>query len=525
MFSKFTKTFNFKSNFSPITASAVISVLTLTAANAATTPNFDMVGFATLEGGTTGGNGGKVVEVSNFEEFKQYAEDLETPYVIIVKGEINTGIKTHIDGNGHVATSGTETTYGELVQVGNNKTIVGKGDKAFFNRVGLAIQNKHNIIIRNIKFTMSDVPISKTDENKVVAFRNGAEVVLNDPDCIAISADSAVTNWEGKSKQASHNIWIDHCEFYNAPTSNKDRYDGLLDAKNNIYNATFSWNFFHDHHKGSLVGNSNGDSLRHEITFHHNYYKNLDARTPMMRYNNSHLYNNFVEGEGSGNGPNVRQGSDVYFENNHYAGLSKAIFAGDNGVATIVGNYYEGCANFKDSGCNSKKMKISVNPGTSLSSKDTAWVTYDEEIAKGKFDPKKFYSYTADPVSEVKTLVTTYAGIGKIDISEYENGTKIEPTLSSSSSATEPESSSAAESGSSATVESSSSAAEGDSQGVISSTLEYSIPSNAEIQIFSMTGKLLRKGTYAEREQLKASLPHGNYLMRIKSKTTRFNIR
>lgn len=148
----------------------------------AATPDFSQVGFATLGGGTTGGAGGEIVEVSTFAEFKQYAEDLETPYVIIVNGEINTGIKTYIDSDGAVASSGTETTYGEIVLVGNNKTIVGKGSNGFLNRVGLNIQKKHNIIIRNLKFTMSDVPISKTDENKVVAFRNGAEVILNDPD-------------------------------------------------------------------------------------------------------------------------------------------------------------------------------------------------------------------------------------------------------------------------------------------------------------------------------------------------------
>ena len=252
----------------------------------AATPDFSQVGFATLGGGTTGGAGGEIVEVSTFAEFKQYAEDLETPYVIIVNGEINTGIKTYIDSDGAVASSGTETTYGEIVLVGNNKTIVGKGSNGFLNRVGLNIQKKHNIIIRNLKFTMSDVPISKTDENKVVAFRNGAEVILNDPDCISIQADSGDVD---KANQASYNIWIDHCEFYNAYTDNKDRYDGLLDAKNNIYNTTVSWNYFHDHHKGSLIGNGNSDAYRHEITFHHNYYKDIDARSPMMRYNNSHL--------------------------------------------------------------------------------------------------------------------------------------------------------------------------------------------------------------------------------------------
>jgi len=490
-----------------------LTILALNVAAFAATPNFDMVGYATLEGGTTGGNGGNVVEVSNFAEFKQYAEDLETPYVIIVNGEINTGIKTFIDENGHVAASGTETTYGELVLVGNNKTIVGKGESAFLNRVGLMIQNKHNIIIRNIKFTMSDVPISKTDENKVVAFRDGAEVVLNDPDCIAISADSAATNWADKSKQGSHNIWIDHCEFYNAYTSNKDRYDGLLDAKNNIYNATFSWNYFHSHHKASLIGNSNGDSLRHEITIHHNFYKDLDARTPMMRHTRIHLYNNYVLGQGTGNGPNVRYGSDDYFENNHYAGLSKAIFAGDDGVATIVGNYYEGCANFQSSGCNSKKMKISVNPGTTLTSNDTAWVTYDAEISKGTFNPKSVYSYSADPVGDVKGLVTAYSGIGKIDISEYEKGTKIEPVLVSSSSFAEVSSSSEAVSSSSENT-----------THLIAGDVKFDVSPTAKVQIFSLTGKLIKRGLYGEREQLKSGLPQGAYLMQVQGRVYRFSV-
>lgn len=520
-------------------------------ASLAASPNFDMVGFATLGGGTTGGAGGAVVEVSTFAEFKQVAEDPETPYVIVVNGEINTGIKTYIDSDGAVATSGTETTYGEIVLVGNNKTIVGKGTNGFLNRVGLNIQKKHNIIIRNIKFTMSDVPISKTDENKVVAFRNGAEVVLNDPDCISIQADSGDVD---KADQASYNIWIDHCEFYNNYTDNKDRYDGLLDAKNNIYNTTVSWNYFHDHHKGSLIGNGNSDNYRHEITFHHNYYKDIDARTPMMRYNNSHLYNNYVEGAGSGNGPNVRKGSDLYFEKNHYAGLSKAIFAGDDGVATIVDNYYEGCANMMESGCNSKKMKISVNPGTELTANDTVWVTYDAEIAKGTFDPSKYYTYTADAVGDVKSLVTAYSGVGIIDISDYENGTVITPVVSSSSTV-EVLSSSSAESSSSDEVQSSSSeeslsssseepalAEQGDDSNdetalvkrdvskvnfyVAGNRITFSAPAGERVQIFSMTGKFLKQTTaQAGETSLQLNLPQGQYLFKSGKSVYRFTIR
>jgi pectate lyase len=71
--------------------------------------------------------GGTTVTVSSFADFKKYAEEVETPYVILVKGEINTNIPLKIDGSG-------------AVSVENNKTIIGLGSCAFFNRVGLSIQ-------------------------------------------------------------------------------------------------------------------------------------------------------------------------------------------------------------------------------------------------------------------------------------------------------------------------------------------------------------------------------------------------
>lgn len=470
----------------------------------AATPDFGMYGFATLDGGTTGGANGTVVTVSSFADFKKYAEELETPYVILVKGEINTNIPVKIDADGAVSSSGTtSTTYGEIVSVGNNKTIIGLGSDAFFNRVGLSIQKKHNIIIRNIKFTMSDVPISKTDENKVVAYRDGAEVILNDPDCIAISADSAVTDWKGKSTQASYNIWIDHCEFYNAATDNKDRYDGLLDAKNNIYNATFSWNYFHNHHKGSLIGNSNGDSLRHEITFHHNYYKAIDARQPMMRHSMSHLYNNYIEGDnGSGNGPDVRIGSDLYFENNHYASLSKAIFGVDetNSAATIIGNKYEGCFTLMSSGCGSKTMKIVLNPGTTLSSGDTSNVKFDGTVPAGSFKPSAYYSYTVDKVNDVKSIVTTYAGVGKISTSEYEKG----GTTSILKGATSAESLSAT---------------------VHNGRIIVKANPGTALHLFDLRGVEVYKGTMTSTESLlPTKLPKGVYFLKAGMQNLRVNV-
>jgi hypothetical protein len=80
---------------------------------------------------------------------------------------------------------------------------------------------------------MKDVPIARTDENKIVGWVNGSEKILSDPDCISIQADDESV---AEANRISKNIWIDHCEFYNEDPdvmTDKDRYDVLIDGKNN----------------------------------------------------------------------------------------------------------------------------------------------------------------------------------------------------------------------------------------------------------------------------------------------------
>ena len=67
-------------------------------------PDFSCVGFASLNGGTTGGAGGTSVTVVNLYQFKKYVGNA-TPCTIYVKGTL--------EGAGG----------GELVEIGSNKTI------------------------------------------------------------------------------------------------------------------------------------------------------------------------------------------------------------------------------------------------------------------------------------------------------------------------------------------------------------------------------------------------------------------
>lgn len=74
--------------------------------------NFELVGFATQNGGTTGGQAGTVVNVSNYTDLKSYAESTSA-YIIMVNGTISNG------------------PNGGSISVGSNKSIIGVGNSAF----------------------------------------------------------------------------------------------------------------------------------------------------------------------------------------------------------------------------------------------------------------------------------------------------------------------------------------------------------------------------------------------------------
>lgn len=274
--------------------------------------NFGIDGFAACEGesgtnwyrqgGTTGGEGGKVVYAKTFPQLQAYLQ-AKDPYIVIVDKDMTTGVKCYVDAlstgklcDKQDGSEGVETTYGERVMIASNKTLIGvadpqTGEAPLFSRITFVMQTVDNIIIRNCRFTMNGAPILKTGENKIVAYRDGAQVEVGDPDCISIQADktSAKSDWGG-------HIWIDHCEFFNGNASNKDRYDGLLDCKNNVQWLTFSYNYFHNHDKACLFGKGNSDVFGSErtISMHHNFFENIEgSRLPLQRGSYLHYMNNY----------------------------------------------------------------------------------------------------------------------------------------------------------------------------------------------------------------------------------------
>ncbi len=374
-------------------------------------PDFSMYGYATLNGGTTGGADGEIVTPSTFDELVSYVEDPTTPYTILINKEFNTGVSTYIDASGAIVDASSSgaiaTTFGDVLRIGSNKTLLGVGDAAFFNRIGIVVQCQSNIIIRNIKFTMKDVPATVDGEYKILD--TDGVTTIGDPDCIAMQADDDNL---AEADRISRNIWIDHCEFYNedpATVSSKDRYDGLVDMKNDVQYVTISWCYFHDHSKSCLSGKGSSDQYDRKTTMHHNKFVNIESRMPLLRSGYLHFTNNYVKDCPDGNGVNLRINSNAYIDYNYFDNVKKPIFGkpSENGAANLNNNKFINCSRLPQ-----VLMPCADSPdATALSS--------DEEILESTYVPEYLSTDESNVIvalEDVPATVDSYCGVGKIDI-------------------------------------------------------------------------------------------------------------
>jgi pectate lyase len=248
------------------------------------------MGYASTNGGTTGGAGGSSITVSNLADL-QTALSGDDPAIIILSGSISGASQ---------------------IRIGSNKTLLGKNSSAKLTGVGLLIKGAKNVIVRNLS-------ISKVAEG------NGD----------AIGIDS------------SNNVWIDHCDLSSDMDHGKDFYDGLLDITHAADFVTVSNTFMHDHYKASLVGHSDSNAAEDRGTLHvtyaNNYWRNINSRGPSFRFGTGHVYNNFYENVSDG--INTRQSAELLVENNVFDGAKKPLYAADGGRAVAKGNDFGGAEN------------------------------------------------------------------------------------------------------------------------------------------------------------------------------------
>ncbi|KAL4782191.1 pectate lyase A [Aspergillus varians] len=253
-------------------------------------------GFASLNGGTTGGVGGTTTTVASYAEFTAAVEGDE-PKVVIVSGPI--------------------TKTAKQAKVGSNTSIIGADSSAVLDGFGLVLKKVENVIIRNL----------------------GVKNVIAD-------------NGDAIGAEYSSNIWVDHVDVSSDQDHDKDYYDGLLDFKRGSDYITVSNSFIHDHWKTSLVGHSNSnedeDSGKLHITYANNFWLNVNSRAPSIRFGTGHLYNNYYENVSDG--INTRIGAQVLVESNVWVDGKKALYSTDSGYAVERDNDFGGASSTAEEG-------------------------------------------------------------------------------------------------------------------------------------------------------------------------------
>jgi pectate lyase len=245
-------------------------------------PVTGLVGWATQNGGTTGGAGGATVTVGD-----------HAALVAAVAGDTPRTVRV----NGRFACS-TE------VRVGSHKTILGVGAGSGLTGCGINLRDVRNVIVRNLNISKVRSGVGNGD---------------------AIHLDNAT------------NVWIDHNDLSSDTTSGTDYYDGLLDVTHGSNFVTVSWNRLHDHVKCSLVGHSDSnaseDSGRLRVTYHHNEFRNCFQRNPRVRFGNPvHVFNNYYVNTVTPSysyGIATTEGAGVLVEGNYFENITEPTHVGE----------------------------------------------------------------------------------------------------------------------------------------------------------------------------------------------------
>lgn len=269
-------------------------------------------GYHTQNGGTTGGAGGTTVSASTGTEIHAALcnrASSDTPIIIEVQGTINHGNTSKVSGD----SCNTADDVIELKEI-SNVTLIGVGNGAVFDQLGIHIRNSSNIIIRNI--TVKNVKKSGSPTS------NGGD---------AIGMESNVSN-----------IWVDHVTL-EASGGEDDGYDALFDLKNNSKYVTLSYSILRNSGRGGLVGSSDSDDDNGPVTYHHNIYQNIDSRTPLLRHATAHSYNNYYVNINS-SGMNPRIGGEIRVENNYFEDSKDVLgtfYTNDYGYWQVIGNIFD----------------------------------------------------------------------------------------------------------------------------------------------------------------------------------------
>jgi pectate lyase len=355
------------------TRSTQVFSITVNAGSPAPTPtpvpSGTPVGFGRA---TTGGAGGAVVTARTGAQINAALcarASVSTPLIIRVDGTINHGNTTR-------ATGSCDTTATEIQFKGvSNVSLIGVANRGVLDQIGVHLRGTSNIIIQNLQIKNVKKSGSPTS--------NGGD---------AIGMESSVNN-----------VWVDH-NTLEASGGESDGYDSLLDMKAGVTNVTVSFNHYRNSSRAGLIGSSDSDNANTDITFHHNWYENIEQRTPLLRFGRAHTYNNYWSNLSNSDmitGINSRMGGRILVEGNYFKNSNNPLIASDDSPQP-------GCWQSRANTLDSISYDRAVGDGALVV----------PVIINGQFDSTCTvtvpYSYTLDASANIPSIVMSSAGFGRI---------------------------------------------------------------------------------------------------------------
>lgn len=250
-------------------------------------PDFSLVGFAAVDPGTTGGEGGSVVEVSTYADLKNYLE-MDEAYIVRVVGTISLDAK---------------------IEVHSNKTLEGVGSLGGITGESIRLTDAvSNIIIRNLTFAGS-IADALTIEN------------------------------------SAHHVWVDHNDFSNSGDGLVDIGRGasyVTVSWNYFHDQDMVCLIGGSDNQGEMdIGNL-------KVTLHHNWFERTKEQHPRCRFGEMHVFNNYYANlDATGYAVAATMDARVLSEANSFVNVAMpfAIGYGSSGPGTLVSlnDRFENC--------------------------------------------------------------------------------------------------------------------------------------------------------------------------------------
>lgn len=224
----------------------------------------------------------------------------------------------YVDGS--ITGDGTDVAY-----LGSNKTIIGLSG-AKLEGVGFGAFGVSNLIFQNL-----------------------------------IISNYLAVNTGIRIKEATHHVWIDHCEFFCDKIQEWGYWGKDIAVTDESDNVTISFCKFHDNHLSVLVGDGSAsptDYDRLRVTFHHNMWYNVSEREPSYYFGKGHLFNNYHL-DNSGYSIGIREDATVRTDNEVFENCNRPI---TTKVSTSIEGFIIGSDTNAYNNCGSNN--ITTTPST-----------------------------------------------------------------------------------------------------------------------------------------------------------------